>query len=285
MLPRTFRSLSYVVSGDVTTNMKLKAVIFDVATLCLDSQISNKDEIKKYRIEEDKDDMKKKTINNEKIYKDKNEIEGFSNVQSKYMDKLGKKLGSIGRGELSSLRDDSNKRMTDFSLLNEGRSSLAKEHAKDDGSNNTQKALGWLLRPGMGAIVDYIGKRSMKLGLLMKDASPFVINTLKSQLSASFIEGKDNNNDNNDNNDMKNIIDNIGSDPNNILIISRNDSILEQASNAGVHTCRFRTNDDRYGSIYTHFKCTSAIEIQDVLDECCGVAYRESAFNSRIMKP
>ena len=292
---RQFSSKVHI-AGDVTKHLAIRAVLFDCHVLCSDAKLQKRTNLT--NIDNNikiSDTMKVKDDKIDKNAKDTakyDKIEGFSNVQSKYMEKLRNKIGSVGRAELvanskKGIVEDTLNKSNDASLLNQARTSLNQSNNQNEQHDNTsgsQEALGWLLKPGMGAVVDYIKFRSIRLGLLMDGASSLVRNTLSSQLSAAYssIEEKKEDDEDYEEESVFNVLKQLGVSPEKVLVISNRDNILAEAANLNAHTCRFRGKNDLHGKITTHFKVSSALEIQDCIDNISGIAFRKSAHDSRI---
>ena len=289
-------STKFHIAGDVTKHLAIRAVLFDCHVLCSDAKlqkrtsftnIDNNNDISIFNQEKDHK-LDKKFNDNMKF----DEVKGFSSVQSKYMEKLRNKIGSIGRAELvttakNGIVADTLSNSNDASLLNQARASIRDTNnmdIQDNNNNSNGQALGWLLRPGMGALVDYIKFRSIKLGLLMDDASTLVRDTLSSQLSASYssIEKTQKNYEDYEEESVYNVLKQLDVSPEKVLVISNRDSVLAEAAEMNAHTCRFRGKNDLHGRVTTHFKVSSALEIQDCIDSISGIAFRKSAHDSRI---
>ena len=69
--------------------------------------------------------------------------------------------------------------------------------------------------------------------------------------------------------------------PKQVLMVTNDDMLLAAAKAAGFFTVKYRTPSGLYGQVTTDFNATSAVEIQDALEELNGVAMRGSAFAHR----
>jgi hypothetical protein len=69
--------------------------------------------------------------------------------------------------------------------------------------------------------------------------------------------------------------------PKQIMIITTDDAILNASKDLGFFTLKYREPQGLYGQCTTDFSATSAIEVQDALEELNGVALRSSAFSHR----
>ena len=72
-----------------------------------------------------------------------------------------------------------------------------------------------------------------------------------------------------------------GCEPKQVLMVTNDDMLLAAAKDAGFFTVKYRTPTGLYGQVTTDFNATSAVEIQDALEELNGVAMRGSAFAHR----
>jgi len=176
--------------------------------------------------------------------------------------------------------------------------SMHNRQAQESGETGAT-AGAWLLRPGMGNIVDYVRHRSMRLGLLSGLRSPTLADTLVRQMSDTrFVRppgggGDDGSIDEEDEwkssgNDVARLLSVLhhpsGGDAQSLLLVSRSDAILQQGADLGLYTCRYRADGDRYGNVGTHYTARSPLEVQDVLEDLNGIAMRASAFSSRSYK-
>ena len=129
---RQFSSKVHI-AGDVTKHLAIRAVLFDCHVLCSDAKLQKRTNLT--NIDNNiniSDTMKVKDDKIDKNAKDTakyDKIEGFSNVQSKYMEKLRNKIGSVGRAELvanskKGIVEDTLNKSNDASLLNQARTSL-----------------------------------------------------------------------------------------------------------------------------------------------------------------
>jgi hypothetical protein len=69
--------------------------------------------------------------------------------------------------------------------------------------------------------------------------------------------------------------------PKQILLVTNDDIILASGKEVGLFTVKYRSPSGLFGQVTTDFMATSAIEIQDALEELNGVALRGSAFAHR----
>jgi hypothetical protein len=152
----------------------------------------------------------------------------------------------------------------------------------------------------MGNIVDYVRHRSMRLGLLSGLRNPALADTLMRQMSDTRFVRPPNSGGGGDvvnaqgeeewkssGNDVAELLSVFlpsGGDAHSLLLVSRSDKILQQGSDLGLYTCRYRADGDRYGNVGTHYTACSPLEVQDALEDLNGIAMRASAFSSRSYK-
>lgn len=277
--PKRFLGTAEPTSSDVTKNLKVRSIIFDVDTLIGDSSPPKACKAP-LKIETKKKGEPKKTV------------DGLTSVKAKYMQALRDRLGS---GTSSALQED---RLPvskgDAQILMSGKS-MVNARVSDNLSPDGTSASAWLLRPGMGSVVDYIRFRSISLGLLLGKASIRTREMLMGQMKETrFVVPVQINSEETDQekceaqeeaiyNDVTRLLEQLNAveEPSSVMLVSRNDSLLEIASNLGLYTCRFRDELDRYGSVHTHYSARSPLEVQDALEHINGVAMRGSALSSR----
>jgi hypothetical protein len=69
--------------------------------------------------------------------------------------------------------------------------------------------------------------------------------------------------------------------PKQIMLVTTDDALLWAAKDVGFFTVKYRGVQGLYGQVSTDFIATSALEVQDALEELNGVALRTSAFSHR----
>jgi len=70
--------------------------------------------------------------------------------------------------------------------------------------------------------------------------------------------------------------------PQQVLIVSTDDTLLKAAKEVGFFTLKYRPHKDSlFGQVATDFMATSSLEVQDAVEEMNGVGLRESAFKHR----
>jgi hypothetical protein len=200
----------------------------------------------------------------------KEQVKEVNTVQTKYMDKLRQRLGNVN--------DLNNK----FESLPKGDAQLlnsAKSLATPD-STITR----WLLSEGMGDLLDYTSKRSIKLGIIPRDNTALsTIETFLKQLNGINFQTllKDNYDINNLVKGLNEYIELNKIENKQCLVISNNEKTLELSKKAGYFTCRYKFPDSANGKFSCDFTATSAMELQDIVEEMNGISLRNSAFGSR----
>lgn len=183
------------------------------------------------------------------------------------------------------------------------------------GGNVLNIATRWLLKEGMGDVLDYTHNRTVKIAALGGyDRANVTLTQLKSQLNAtqlSFVRTHPLANSADDKEQLKlwcsthwNLPPN-GSDAqlkkeietqrralwaqsmqdmesalqvtrSNILFVSGDETALMLARDNGYYTCRFTGEAKRYGQITTDFKAEDNLQIKDAIDGLIGIALRHS---------
>jgi hypothetical protein len=290
-------SVRHRFSSSLSKNLKVKMVIFDADVLVVDPKL---DPVKANALKKEEKEKKER----EQKEKSKGEllkgVEGLSDVKDKYMLKLRNRLGAAASVDVVDTggggRGAGNKRLegllkrkknSDASTIHAASQNLARGKGNYNGVENvgSQAASQWLWRPGMASVVDYVRFRSLRLGLLLGSTNNFVQETLKQQLKDITFESLG---DDSLSGFFQRMSDKESEDnyavPSDVLLISRSDEILSLGRDLGLYTCRFRREGDRAGQVYTHYKAHNAIEVQDALEDLCGIAMRASAFASRVHK-
>ena len=253
---------------NVNKNLKIKCIIFDIFVLCGNENEYN--ERRKIEIEKEYSDKQTIPIPTP-VYDLSKEIENVSTIQTKYMNKIRKRIGDKSIVDATSPIKE-----TDAKLLN-----IAKTIPTP---NETKKPLRWLLQVGMGDVLDYSSFRSINVAVLnTKKASFNLIDQLAGQITnINFYKI------NKTNDDKLKLIDKFSLMEENLkiiqkecLLISSNEEIIASAKERGYYTCRYRSSDSLYGQQSTDFQATSAIEVQDCIEELNGIGMRPSAYHSR----
>ena len=225
------------------------------------------------------------------VYDTSSEIEGVSTVQSKYFNKISRKLG--GSNPIASAsagpKGDGDLHAAAKSLLKqEAQRGKVAEHGR------------WVLSEGMGGLLDYASSRSIALAVLpVSGQTEALRNTLVGQtaditwahVGACFFEQQQEQKKKNEQ-QLHEQIElastamtspmNGNISPKELLLISSSETALALAKQKGYLTCRFRQPDGFFsGRVATDFTASSAIELQDCLESLNGVALRASAFGHR----
>lgn len=215
----------------------------------------------------------------------KKDIPGISTVVSKYMDKIRHKVGGEGGAVISDYRGGG--------IGNKVQSppvSTATLLAQTKASQQVKEPSRWLLGEGMGDIVDFITNRTILLGIVPRKTTPkSVIETLKQQLKSTPFIIVDRFNERGEemetfDSQLARMEKTYSYTPIQALIVSSTgaDDQLMTGKSRGYYTLKYnKNNSGTYGQITPDFLSTSAIEIQDALEELNKVAFRPTAFNSR----
>lgn len=141
----------------------------------------------------------------------------------------------------------------------------------------------WLLAEGMGDVLDYIYNRSMRLSLLSSPSlSQDKLTLLCQQLRPSEVAyirpalakgAKEAEWLEQSLLEMENALQLREAQ---ILFVSTRDDVLLAARQRGYHTCRYRTPDMAHGQGMTDFTATNAWEVRDAVEALAGVALRDS---------
>jgi len=215
-----------------------------------------------------------------------------SDIRSKYAFALRAKL-SGGLAGVSDLTEAKNE------ILKKGDASLnmqAKILAKDSASTNVNTSR-WLAKSGVGSLLEFINKRSMKIAMIpgldaQSDPKKFQKPTrlemekLQEQLSRVDIDYlctkfKDKTTDD----IVKEAADIVGtgfgnSDKNRVLVISDNDKLLLSARDLGYYTCLVRLPGGRHPSFTMNYTVENVEEVQEVVNEINGLSFN-TVFSSR----
>jgi len=215
------------------------------------------------------------------VYDTSREIEGISTVQSKYMSKISSKLGGTNPlvGSAQAPRGDGD--------LHSAGKALLKQESQRSGKKSASESGRWVLSQGMGAIVDYASSRTMNVCVLgLPTQTQGLLNALVEQtpetpwLYTGKVSGEPSS-------ELQRAEKKFAAkaagviEPRHLLFISSDDTYLGLAKERGFMTCRYRPKDGLYGQVSTDFSATSALELQDALEELNGVALRGSAYGSR----
>ena len=155
-----------------------------------------------------------------------------------------------------------------------------------EGSKDGMKVTSrWLIKPGLGDILDSTHSRTIQLVLLARnDTKLALIEQLKEQLDniefASIIDA--------DKYTQLSVPEMLAEVEGQLrlrsadmLIVSSSDKILEAAKNRQHHTCRYRGANDLFGQIVTDYTATSPLELQDCIEALNGISFRSSVIGSR----
>jgi chemotaxis response regulator CheB len=257
--------LSRTIVTDMSRNLKIKAVAFDAKVVLLE-QGKQENEKTEMKVQELQPARQIEIQEQESSPKSNKKVD----FQTKYADKIMMK-----------------------------KAKNAQKIGNFQGSVFTQ-ATRWLLKEGMGDILDYAFYRSVKLALIGSYHVPnLLLHQLQSQLNQtkfSFIrKAEDEMNLSSNRKDAKyyqelhhqsflQMESELKYQKGEILVISGDDDLLSIARNHGYYTCRYSGgNNVRYGSVTTDFHATKSIEIKDAIDDLIGIALRSSVsgFNTR----
>lgn len=272
-IPKTFISISYkyIHSNDsnisafsFTQNSAIKGIIFDINVLIGDSN---------RKISEiTKDSHSNNTIMLSKSNNISIESNPLANVQTKYMNKLKQRLGEST--PLASFLSGFEKE-SDSKLLNRAKAIPMPTEMK----NPTR----WLLKQGFGDVLDYTQGRTIKLGLISQNESTNPKNEILQQLqeqlsSTNFLTSQHVTDDEK----LDEIIQKMGLHSHVILFVSCDDNLLQIAKSKMFQLCRYRPSNALFGHMITDYIATNPLELQDVIEERNGIAFRSSVFQSRL---
>jgi len=258
-------SSSYDNLINVNRNLKVKCVIFDVEVLT-----GNDDDINSRKKKEIEDKYAATPITSP-VYDQSNEIQNVSTIQTKYMNKIRKRIG-----DKSIVDATSSIKETDATMLNRAKSIPMSSENKNPSR--------WLLQVGFGDILDYTSFRSINVAVVgRKRTDPNLIDQLSRQLTNQTFYKIHNSVDDRLLDKFQNMEKTLGLLTKEFLLFSSDEEIIEAAKDRGYYTCRYRPPNALFGRCSTDFVATNAIEIQDAIEDLNGIAMRSSAYNSRAM--
>ena len=153
MYSETQESLAQSFAQNLNKNSKLRAIVFsvDVLTGGADSMVVKTQPVRADPSSENTDSATRPV---HVRYDQSKEIEGISDVKTKYMRKLQEKLqgGERSIGAEGPSRGDA-------AILRAGR-----QIADADDKSKALSAGAWMLAPGMGALLDYCFHRTLEIG-------------------------------------------------------------------------------------------------------------------------
>jgi hypothetical protein len=251
----------------VTKNLKVQMVLVDMEVLIGSGGAPTTQKNPKTSSAPDATRSKAATA---PVYDTSKEIPNLSSVQSKYADKLHKKVGT----SMLNTGADGSSPVTDASLL---------QYAKGLDAVSDKMKSRWLLTPGMGTILDYVSQRTIRMGLIYPQSATATSKNLLAQVGDTirFDYLMEISPENTVNKNMESISTETGLACHEIMVVSPHEKTLIAAKDKGHFTCRFRFPNSLYGQCYTDFVATGALEIQDAIEELNGIALRNSAFQYR----
>jgi hypothetical protein len=142
-------SLSENLAFDLNKNSKLHAIVVSIDVLTGSNSSLVKPSV---NLSETATDSSAPSV---QVYDRSKEVEGVSDVTTKYMKKLHSKLPG-GAQSLGNMKATASK--GDGDMFKVGRALSDAEEAKKKSGG------GWMLVPGMGALLDYCAHRTMRIG-------------------------------------------------------------------------------------------------------------------------
>lgn len=162
--------------------------------------------------------------------------------------------------------------------------------------NVINTATRWLLKEGMGDVLDYTHHRTVKLAALGgPERSTSTIHSLASQLNstkfshvracfddhelaAQTIRLSQNPEDRKAwlTKTMIEMEERLDVSRAQVLLISGDEMMLSLARDRGYYTCRYTGDTKRFGQITTDFRAEKALEVKDAIDSLIGIALRSS---------
>lgn len=216
------RQLLHRYHNEVNRNLRVRGIIFDIDVLTFELKQPKEDRA-----------VPEVTVEKKVEYDKSKDIVNVTTVQTKYMNKIRSKLGTLPPKTLG----DTTK-ISDGNILTT---------LKGLTSNQSNKPSRWLLSSGMGDLLDYSSNRTIKLSLIgHKDkAEP---NNLSDQLQQQLtpeirfvgvvnadLELADS---------LSNYCETLENAmkllPNTLLLVSGRDDLLACAKQRGYYTCKFR---------------------------------------------
>lgn len=264
---RKFSSISYSFSQ----KLKIRGIIFDLNVL-----IGNR---KPATIEQE--NIRELSIKANEIVKDMNNLADRHGIdipiapQAKYSKKLASKLGSTS-SVASILSGSKKEKESDGQIMSRLKASPALSDIKSSSSSH------WLLGPQFGDILDYIGGRTILLGIVAASNDDSLLQQLQRQLSEHRFLTAIHISESSYDTTLTELSNKMTFQPKEIMLISSNDQMLEAARSTGLVSCRYRPVNSPAGKISCDFTATVPIEIQDAIESMNGIALRNSVFSSRI---
>ena len=207
------------------------------------------------------------------------------------MQKLQQKLGKVGNSSSmvglgiaseskgkSFIPSEDRSAGSDYTMLKNSKAYFDKKEGQGSVSR-------WLIKPGLGDILDSTHSRTVQLVVLARrDTKASLVEQFKDQLDNIDFAAVINSN-RYEESTIKQILVDVESqlrlDSSSILMVSSSDQILEAAKDRQYHTCRYRSADDLYGQIVTDHTATNPLELQDCIDALNGISFRSSVIGTR----
>jgi hypothetical protein len=264
------RRLSYSFSQ----KLKIRGIIFDLDVLIGNAGASSTDQkpSTSSKIMKDESQSEYKDV----IVEKSNNLDFSIGPKSKYSKRLANKLG--GSSSVASILSGNVAKETDGQILKRVKTTPG---LSDTGAKSASR---WLLGAQFGDILDYIGGRTMLLGIMSTSpTNSIVMQQLQKQLSEhKFLTSNVSVSDSSLDAELSDISTRMAFQPREIMLISSNDKLLEVARDAGHISCRYRPVNAPAGKFTCDFTATTPIEIQDAIEAMNGIALRNSVFSSRI---
>lgn len=262
-------------SENLGKNLKVKVIIFDIDVLVdpMGSKTSSSSSSSSSEVIEPI----------VKIYDQSSEIKGISDVKTKYMNKIMQRIGTVN--SISASESGREKGTSFIPSENRKAGSDATMLQFSNQLKQDTKPSRWLLKKGMGDILDYNYGRTVELVVLAREVTKeYTIAHFKEQLSsirfAALIEPKRYKTEKLDA-IYQSIEQNLQVASLDILLISSCDSMLRVGKDRGSYTCRWRGENDLFGQVVTDYIATSPLEVQDCIEDLNKVAFRNSVIRSR----
>lgn len=282
------------VVSDMTKNLRVKVVAFDLPVVMVSDPkkasagVSNDKSVDLATVGLDSDPNAQRRANSPDSTSVGDKATAGKLITSQAQDKTASKLESFV-SPTSSKVDYKAKYAEKLQMR------VAKAAAKSSFQGNiVNNATRWLLKEGMGDVLDYTYNRTVRLALVGGyESSQQTIKQLASQLSTlkfSYIR------------DPVTDFDQVQRDPSyrkeiyeqslrrleeqmsakrgEILVVSGDEVMLQLSKDRGYHTCRYTGEQKRYGQVTTDFRANVSMEIKDAIDELIGIALRTSVSNN-----
>lgn len=250
-------------SESLTKNLRIKSVVFDIDVL-IDSTSSQTTTTP----------IDRACLSNSPIAEPSGVSKLFSDVKSKYMNKVRERLGSSDDIPFSvdsklGFLPSQGSIPTDGELLKRSKANV----------NPKVSSSRWLLKPGMGDVLDNIDRRTIQLIIIAKKSTKdFIVKQFQEQNSGiRFFEiihlSKFTHPTSSIFADLEKRLMHPTTET---LVVSSSDDILMSGKDNGNFTCRYRAENDLYGQVTTDYIATTATEIKDVVEDLNGIAFRDS---------